>query len=1041
MLLALLLAAAPVATPRQFALTISGGVSLGAYEGGLTWTLVNYLKSSGELNLAGVTGASAGSINALLAAALWCQHPDEKASASLDDNDFRETWLPVGFDQLLPGENKDFTPDDVLFRSAPLEETLSKLMQKIRTRKYRPGCAVPIGITVTRTRPDNEAVSLGGAAQRFVIAWRFEVDAEGQPHILRDDLDDDRDSAASSLVLGESHGKLDAEQAANAVLASGAFPFAFRPRILCDCALECPVDETVQSGSCPGPGASQTLTELSCNAIPPLGKRTLCKRAYVDGGIFDNAPLGLAIDLVEERAPRTPLAPIVYMVVDPDLRRLAPRLPKKDDDKSAALALDPLELFANLIGSARSASLNRAANQARWQLDTRSLLDRASVLFSDFAQLEYEMVQVAGGEPQPMFTPRVDLLRAPQRSHLARMLMDCTNDPSLVTRCAGQLREAKLKNGELVPGPQDLTAFVRRIRAEIDAASDRARRPLPATLDGRLTMVANLLDRVLLLAADFRFLQGELERTQKALTVSEAEQMRADLLAVIGKSGLVAQATRVLLPSLAATVVLEEVSDEKEASALARRLLADREVSLETTLPEELMSQMGNGRLRALLNASKKLDSLAGRAEELARAANDVSNGRYPERTLIFSRRFTPLASAALVDFAGFLDTRLRELDFNLGAYNMAMQIADFRCRSRDPYSEKRVVPPVRLDAPWELDLRSEDTQRCVGEELRVVTLRLGLQHARHALAVFAISARVQLAVSLGSESKAEALFKDASWSWLVETAKTHPRDDLETALNVLMSKRVPCEPGQADKLCVADLEFRELIQGLRASGFKPTDHSLSVAFEDPDRWMTTFSRRLVDRGIASAGSGAVKGTEVVLFGMRAGELVLRRQDQQSLPGFTLDVSSVPLGPVRPDRSALAVTLAHVVPYRLGVEVIDGGLTFSWLEPSFHFGEIFSLQSKLDLVDLHGWRGASTVGLLPTVSLSTLAFSAGPRWTIPWTRDPVGPGFEMRLSVLQERLAIGTGMRSFSRGERDWFLTLSVSDLNGLAYWLSPWSK
>ena len=78
--------------------------------------------------------------------------------------------------------------------------------------------------------------------------------------------------------------------------------------------------------------------------------------------------------------------------------------------------------------------------------------------------------------------------------------------------------------------------------------------------------VGNLLDRVLLLAADFRFLQGELERTQKALTVSEAEQMRADLLAVIGKSGLVAQATRVLLPSLAATVVLEEVTDEKEAA-------------------------------------------------------------------------------------------------------------------------------------------------------------------------------------------------------------------------------------------------------------------------------------------------------------------------------------------------------------------------------------------------------------------------------------------------------------------------------------------
>ena len=1043
MLLALFLLAAPVATPRQFALTISGGVSLGAYEGGLTWTLVNYLRSSGELSLSGVTGASAGSINALLAAALWCQHPDEKRDASLDQNLFREVWLPVGLDQLLPEQNTGFSPADVLFRAAPLEEMLAQVQKKLLgpdARKFRPGCSVPIGITVTRTRPERESSGLGGAAQRFVIAWRFEVDAEGQAHIVRDDIGDERDSASSLLALGESRGgKLDAEQASNALLASGAFPFAFRPRILCDCALECPADEEVKNGTCPGPGASQTLTELSCSAIPPLGKRTLCKRAYVDGGIFDNAPLGLAIDLVEERAPRTPLQPIVYMVVDPDLRRLAPRT--RPEDAGEALALDPLELFGNLIGSARTASLSRAANQARWQLDTRSLLDRASVLFGDFAKLEYEMVQVAGGDPQPMFEAREQLLRAPHRSRLAKLLFDCSRDPSLVGACAEKLRQSTPGSAEMSPGPQDLAAFVRRIRDEIDAASERAKRPPPATLDGRLALVGNLLDRVLLLATDFRFLQGEIERTQRKLSIAEAEQMRADLLAMISKSSLVAQATRVLLPSLAAAVVLEEVPDDKGAADLARRLLADREVSLEATLPDELVLQMNNNRLRALLVAAKKLDALAGRAEELARAASDVANGRYPERTLIFSRRFTPLASQALVNFSGFLDEKLRELDFNLGAYDMATQIADFRCRSRDPYGETLMAPPVRLDAPWELDLHSEDTQRCLGEELRNVSARLGLERAAHALAVFAASARVQVAVSVGSEAKAAVLFQSPSWAWLAEAAKAHPRDDLEIALEVLLSKRVPCEPDRADSLCVADLSFRELIDGLRASGFKPQDHSLMVAFEDPDRWMTTFSRRLVDRGIASAGFGAVKGTDVVLLGMRAGELVLRRQEQQSWPRFAFDASSVPLGPIRPDRSPLAVALAHLVPYRLGVEVIDGGLTFSWLEPSLHFGQLFSVQSLLNVVDLHGWRGASTVGLLPTLSLSGTALSVGPRWTILWSRDPAAPGFEARLSVLQERLALSTGLRSFSQGERDWFLTLSVADLNGLAYWLSPWSK
>lgn len=1068
MLLALLLLVAPVQqaeAPRQFALTISGGVSLGAYEGGLTWTLVNYLRSSGgdrlgKLNLAGVTGASAGSINALLAAAFWCQHPDEKGDSSLDDNLFRETWLPVGLDQLLPDSNDGFTRADVLFRAAPLEETLARLQQKLfgsAARKFRPGCSVPLGLTVTRTRAEHESAGLGGSAQRFVIPWRFEVDTEGHAHILRDDIREDRDSAGSQLFLGESQNGLDAretgsaldvEQASNALLASGAFPFAFRPRILCDCALECPSEEVVESGSCPGPGAAQTLTALSCNAIPPLGKRTLCKRAYVDGGIFDNAPLGLAIDLVEERAPRAPLQPIVYMVVDPDLRRLAPRTPKNGESRTGGarkrgaleeLALDPVELFSNLIGSARTESLSRAANSARWQLDTRSLLDRASVLFGDFARLEYEMVHVAGGEPHPMLHVPVDLLRAPMRSRLAKLLFDCSREPALEHACAEQLRTSKLGRNDpgFTPQPQELAAFVKRVRIRLDDASIRAAAPPPAMLEGRLALVSELLDGVLLLAADFRFLQGEIERAHRALPVAGLEQMRNDLLAVISRSSLVAQATRILLSSLAATVVLEE--GPKDADALARQLLASREASLEATLPDELAQTPG--RLRELLLTSKKLDALAGRADELGRAASDIAGGRYAERTLIFSRRFTPLASSALVNFSGFLDRKLRELDFNLGAYDMAMQIADFRCRSRDPYSEDRQAPPVRLDAPWELDQRAEDTQRCIGEELRAVTSALGIDRAKHALTIFARSARVQIAVAMGSDAKAAALFREAPWSWLAEAAKNHPRDDLEVALEVLMSKRVPCDTGEAEALCLADPEFRDLIIGLRAAGFAPQDESLRVAFEDPDRWMVTFSRRLVDRGLASADSGAVKGSDVVLFGMRAGELLLRREEQQTWPRFALDGSSVPDGPIRPDRSPAAAELAHVVPYRLGVEVAGGGLTFSWLEPSLHFGPAFSLQSKLDLVDLHGWRGSSTVGLLPTLMLFGTALSVGPRWTVPWTQAPAAPGLEARLAVLQERLAIATGVRSLSKDEREFFLTLSVSDLNGLAYWLSPWSK
>jgi hypothetical protein len=44
-----------------------------------------------------------------------------------------------------------------------------------------------------------------------------------------------------------------------------------------------------------------------------------------------------------------------------------------------------------------------------------------------------------------------------------------------------------------------------------------------------------------------------------------------------------------------------------------------------------------------------------------------------------------------------------------------------------------------------------------------------------------------------------------------------------------------------------------------------------------------------------------------------------------------------------------------------------------------------------------------------------------------------------RLAWLQERLAVSAGIRSLSPGRREGFVMLSVSDLNGLAYWLAFW--
>src|SRR5262245_31592929 len=107
------LVGAAVPEPRErIGLVVSGGISLGAYEAGVNWALVRYIKrhrpgvahSGPTLDLGAMTGASAGNINALLTAISWCHRDDDDDKERVDSNLFWNTWVPVGLDNLFPAD-------------------------------------------------------------------------------------------------------------------------------------------------------------------------------------------------------------------------------------------------------------------------------------------------------------------------------------------------------------------------------------------------------------------------------------------------------------------------------------------------------------------------------------------------------------------------------------------------------------------------------------------------------------------------------------------------------------------------------------------------------------------------------------------------------------------------------------------------------------------------------------------------------------------------------------------------------------------------
>src|SRR5260370_7535818 len=187
--LALVVAAPPAAPPaaaNRLALTISGGVRLGDYEAGLPWTIAQYLRrSSRDLALAAVTGSSAGSVNALLAAAQWCEDGSETRDDHPDSNLFHDAWTPVGLEDLLPDAPSAYSPDDAVLSAAPLERALQRIRAQLFERdgrRYRPGCSVPLGFTVTRDVPEDRAVSgLRAPTHPFVVPPRFELTAPAPP--------------------------------------------------------------------------------------------------------------------------------------------------------------------------------------------------------------------------------------------------------------------------------------------------------------------------------------------------------------------------------------------------------------------------------------------------------------------------------------------------------------------------------------------------------------------------------------------------------------------------------------------------------------------------------------------------------------------------------------------------------------------------------------------------------------------------------------------------------------------------------------------
>ena len=272
--------------PEPFVLSISGGVSLGSYQAGVNWGLLELVRAVkddrgfarslnvGPYRLAAAAGASAGNINTLLWAIESCTlvrgAPPE---ASL----FYKFWVDVGLSDLLPERFRaDSSERGVLDRSFIRDTVYPLLTERMESKDVDPECDVPVGLTLTRIRPDTlDRNQLNIETQRAATVFNVRAgrDASGARRLL---FTRPAHSVAANPRFGklvllptttEGGGQIADKLVFSAVEASSAFPLAFQPKRL----------------RVLHPDSGKVLTDW-----------------YMDGGVFDNNPVNLAVDLYAE---------------------------------------------------------------------------------------------------------------------------------------------------------------------------------------------------------------------------------------------------------------------------------------------------------------------------------------------------------------------------------------------------------------------------------------------------------------------------------------------------------------------------------------------------------------------------------------------------------------------------------------------------------------------------------------------------------------------------------------------------------------------
>jgi predicted acylesterase/phospholipase RssA len=269
--------------------SFSGGISLGSYQSGVNWGLTQFLKYARanqqyrsqkhlpDLFFVALTGASAGNINAILSAVEYCDTRLNPPDSSL----FWKAWISTGWPQLFARDRRGDLEKGLLDRRHFRDYIEQEVIVAMDRPSFLLECRIPIGIVVTRLQPGRIPLdtTIKLPAQRYVGMFEARVIHDSLRFTTPQDvLLGERLLGARLSLYHDSRVLLRPETVFDLVEASASYPIAFAAKPI-------------------------TYRDPDCQLYPPPYQP--CDKwntdQFIDGGVFDNNPVGLAWEMFDRR--------------------------------------------------------------------------------------------------------------------------------------------------------------------------------------------------------------------------------------------------------------------------------------------------------------------------------------------------------------------------------------------------------------------------------------------------------------------------------------------------------------------------------------------------------------------------------------------------------------------------------------------------------------------------------------------------------------------------------------------------------------------